>query len=46
MVFACASLASRCVANADKSVTIYTGSSDHYVYKLSTDAQKVLRGTS
>jgi len=38
--------AARCVANADKSVTIYTGSNDHYIYKLTTDAQKVLRGTS
>jgi hypothetical protein len=36
----------RCVSNADKTVTIYTGSNDHHVYKLSADAQKVLRGTS
>merc|ERR1712216_495938 len=35
-----------CVANADKTVTIYTGSNDHFVYKLTADAQKVLRGTS
>ena len=38
--------APRCVSNADKTVTIYTGSNDHHVYKLSADAQKVLRGTS
>jgi len=38
--------APRCVSNADKTVTIYTGSNDHHIYKLTADAQKVLRGTS
>jgi len=38
--------APRCVGNADKTVTIYTGSNDHHIYKLTADAQKVLRGTS
>mmetsp|Transcript_44134 Transcript_44134/g.90091 ORF Transcript_44134/g.90091 Transcript_44134/m.90091 type:complete len:1350 (-) Transcript_44134:302-4351(-) len=36
----------RCIANADRTVTIYTGSNDHFVYRLTTDAQKVLRGSS
>ena len=36
----------RCVTNADKTVTIYTGSRDHFVYRLTADAQKVLRGSS
>lgn len=36
----------RCTLNADKTLTIYSGSSDHYLYRLTADAPKVLRGSS
>ena len=36
----------RCALNADKTLTIYSGSSDHYLYRLTAEAPRVLRGSS
>jgi len=35
-----------CAMNADKTMTIYTGSSDHFLYRMTADAPRVLRGSS